>query len=806
MGTEKHHVIKPALPPKPQIPPIPFSRGERKRRTTNVNLRNEKDEERQQDLNRQLVKHMSLPPSAIRRRRVNPVILNPVNPQTSSLREKPIPKPRTHKIPPALNSSTQPRGAAVQSSTNTLSDGTVVPDITTTCHCCICPPVHPQKLPLSTESGVVLPSTGDAEDTLRTSDTECMEISSNSEDCSSSVSGENGPDKKAQPKRKTVPTPCIRHKSLPLIKVDGNQKRGKICESELSSNMPLDLLAELQLKLAREGQGRKDIVAEKPTAKKPPAQEAWRKLSVMAELILHMRPTNQEAASKNEPHAQTPLVQTNQDGEDKKVSPTIPNAKKPDPAEEDSPTNKKRCQTLSGLWQERSIVRKNGIVKQLTKQQIQLYESMYEVVTTECTFLRSLDVVVDHFLQSPDLSQALSATDCKFLFSDIVKIRTISQDFLQAMKKELDINVCCDICKVIQHYASGPFSAFVDYVRNIPSQDEFLQNLGKKSPHILNIVHKLQEDPCCQRLPLKSFLSLPFQRITRIKILVENILKNTEPGSEVQKSAEAALKEVSKVVEACNRDLGTIKQMEKMVHTGNKIEFEYKRLPLVSSSRCLLKEGDLSQLSAKGNFFGQRRVTSIYLFLFNDLLLVATRKGQERFVVQDHAHRSLIEVSSADNEEDLTGRGLERTFKLVLLKNHLGRTTQLLLQASSVEEKDSWMEVLSKQKSGEENVYEEWDCPQFQCTKDYQAQHPDGLSLQEGDIINILQKNSAGMLRGWRKVDGESGWFPADFVMEISNEHVQRRNLRQRYHVMKAADHVLSRRTCTERQTTSCLQ
>lgn len=35
------------------------------------------------------------------------------------------------------------------------------------------------------------------------------------------------------------------------------------------------------------------------------------------------------------------------------------------------------------------------------------------------------------------------------------------------------------------------------------------------------ILARLEESPVCQRLPLTSFLILPFQRITRLKMLVE---------------------------------------------------------------------------------------------------------------------------------------------------------------------------------------------------------------------------------------------------------------------------------------------
>lgn len=43
----------------------------------------------------------------------------------------------------------------------------------------------------------------------------------------------------------------------------------------------------------------------------------------------------------------------------------------------------------------------------------------------------------------------------------------------------------------------------------------------QENPRFPGILARLEEDPICQRLPLTSFLILPFQRITRLKMLVE---------------------------------------------------------------------------------------------------------------------------------------------------------------------------------------------------------------------------------------------------------------------------------------------
>ncbi|MGH0144752.1 UNVERIFIED_CONTAM: hypothetical protein FKN15_053532 [Acipenser sinensis] len=404
--------------------------------------------------------------------------------------------------------------------------------------------------------------------------------------------------------------------------------------------------------------------------------------------------------------------------------------------------------SLKPYWQELSVVQESGILPQLKKQEVLLQEGRYSTVS-----------------------------------------------FLEGLKEKMDGNLFCDICDVIQYHSRNHFSAYIDYVRNMPYQELTLHNLGKEKGQFAEILSRLQEDPRCNRLPLKSFLVLPFQRITRLKILVETILKRTEQGSEGEKSAESALKEISKVLEDCNREVGNMKQMEELVHIANKTEFECKSAltrRTSSARRKAPKQGDLIERTDKENIFGQKKSSPVYLFLFNDLLLITARKGVDRFVVQDHAHRSLIEIS--DGAEEDVDTETENTFLLVLLKNHRSTTSQRLLKAATEAEKNSWIEALTPKKSDGVEVYEEWDCPQVECTVGYTAQQPGELSLEPDDVINVIQKTPDGWLEGRRLGDGERGWFPRHFVKEISNEHVQRRNLWQRHRVLQTANKLVSRR------------
>lgn len=60
-------------------------------------------------------------------------------------------------------------------------------------------------------------------------------------------------------------------------------------------------------------------------------------------------------------------------------------------------------------------------------------------------------------------------------------------------------------------------------------------------------------------------------------------------------------------------------------------------------------------------------------------------------------------------------------------------------------------------------------------------------SSSENDIVFL----TSGWYEGERIRDGERGWFPAHCTVEIQNEHVRARNLRQQYQLMKKSTNTL---------------
>ncbi|XP_051975303.1 rho guanine nucleotide exchange factor 15 [Xyrauchen texanus] len=454
-------------------------------------------------------------------------------------------------------------------------------------------------------------------------------------------------------------------------------------------------------------------------------------------------------------------------------------------------TRSKRGPEESTLWQDLPVVKESGMLQKLSRTERHRQESMFEVLTSEASYLRSLRVLKDHFLGSRELNDTLVIHDKKALFSNILQVYEVSERFIGDLLKRVDESVVIsDVCDIIYEHSEKYFHIFTDYVRNQQYQEKTYSRLMESNRDFLVVMRRLELSTLCNRLPFTSFLLLPFQRITRIKILLQNILKRTAKDTKEEQTASSALASVSELIRQANTQVGQIKQIEELIDISNMLEFDkLKAIPIVSKTRCLEKRGELQELSKRASLFSIRnKYTPVYMFLFNDLLIITTKKSNpERFVVIDHAHRSLVQVQVP---EAGPGPNLDHSFCLTLLENHRGNTCERLLKANTESDMHRWIAAFPSinEPLGEEKIYEDWDCPQVQCISPYIAKQADELSLEPHDVINVLRKTSEGWNEGMRLSDRKRGWFPAENALEVTTDHQRRRNVREQYKIAQATN------------------
>ncbi|XP_050018676.1 rho guanine nucleotide exchange factor 15 isoform X2 [Alexandromys fortis] len=403
-----------------------------------------------------------------------------------------------------------------------------------------------------------------------------------------------------------------------------------------------------------------------------------------------------------------------------------------------SPANPGEAPTFSRLpgprntlWQELPAVRASGLLESLSPQERRMQESLFEVVTSEASYLRSLRLLTDTFVLSRDLRDTLTPRDHHTLFSNVQRVQGVSERFLGTLLSRVRSSPhISDLCDVVHAHAVGPFSVYVDYVRNQQYQEETYSRLMDTNVRFSAELRRLQSLPKCERLPLPSFLLLPFQRITRLRMLLQNILGQTEEGSSRQENAQKALGAVSKIIERCSAEVGRMKQTEELIRLTQRLRFhKVKALPLVSWSRRLELQGELTELGCRrgGVLFTSRpRFTPLCLLLFSDLLLITQPKRSD-------------------------------------MQRWLGAfPTPGPLPCSP------------------DTVYEDCECSQELSSESPTPSKTEGQSLDSKAPRKHPHKNPEGWLKGL------PGAFPAQLVCEVTGEHERRKHLRQHQKLLEA--------------------
>ncbi|TSK34830.1 Rho guanine nucleotide exchange factor 5 [Bagarius yarrelli] len=396
------------------------------------------------------------------------------------------------------------------------------------------------------------------------------------------------------------------------------------------------------------------------------------------------------------------------------------------------PTSPQLSRTFAAspmLWQDLPGVKNNPELKCLSGDERRLQEVRFEVVTSETSYCSSLDIVVEHFVKCKQLNLLLTSQDKNWLFSKLTDVRAISHSFFSQLEERVESDIMhFTVCDIIIKHCPRFRAVYVPYLTNQSYQDKTYQRLMNENIGFRHIVEKLEQSPKCQRLPLRSFLILPFQRITRLKLLVQ------------------------------------MKNIESLVSLNAKVDFECKTLPLISQSRRLVKEGQVTELR---DIMSKEKERIAYIHLFNDYLLLSSPKEGGRFTVIDHAPVSELRAENC--------RVKLHSLQKNLFRLYMGQRV-LLLRAETQSDKLRWISALSHPHP-EIDFNAAQDIPQMQCIRAFVAQQPDELSLEKADVLLVHQQSSDGWVEGTRLSDRLRGWVPESHLDTIVSEKVRQRNL-----------------------------
>ncbi|CAL4073420.1 unnamed protein product, partial [Meganyctiphanes norvegica] len=465
---------------------------------------------------------------------------------------------------------------------------------------------------------------------------------------------------------------------------------------------------------------------------------------------------------------------------------------------------------LRRLWCQLPEVIQSGVLDSMSNDDIRLQEAMFEVVTSEASYLKSLYVLISHFAYCPDLmvedveDPILTQRQRKDLFSSIIPVKRCSEQFLADLEmrwqESVKISSLSDI--VIKHIRSQ-FHLYIKYCTHQIHQERTLKDLKSTNKRFAEILSSLESAKICQSQSLHSFLILPMQRITRFPLLMAAILRFQKSDSPEWEETEQALFQLNMIVRECNESMRKIEEMEEMLTISQQLNFQGVRaFPILSASRYLLDSEDFTRLTwletdANSIFATKLFKEEICILLFNDHLVFTRKKKDSQYIVLDHCSRNMVRMMPLDDESTNLPLHIQTEYKnliiMTIVQNHEDKISEMVLACSSKSKQKKWVENLSPflSKSEDEVVYQHWDLPLIQVTYPYEANQEGDITLMVSDIFEVRRMRLEGWYEGKRVTDGYSGWFPVSHTEEMLSLHMRARHLWQRYQLLAASGSLL---------------
>ncbi|XP_017080926.1 rho guanine nucleotide exchange factor 5 isoform X2 [Drosophila eugracilis] len=489
---------------------------------------------------------------------------------------------------------------------------------------------------------------------------------------------------------------------------------------------------------------------------------------------------------------------------------------KPEPQVKPRPTALQLVEPKNGpsrtLWSEIPEVIHSCILPTLTSRERSLQEAKFEIITSEASYLKSLNLLRRHFMNHSAFmdTSVLSAKDRKALFSYIVPVHECSERLLTELEACWQDNIMLlGLSRCIYEIAERHFHVYVAFCEHQGRMDRTLRRLkeSKESLAFQQQLERLETSPSCCGLNLHSFLMLPMQRITRLPLLIDAVFSKESPlNREEYEGWKLTLALVQKIVGQCNEAANRWEQAFELERIARQLEFpsHVRALAIApvgvpragAKPRYLVKRGELTHLMWRGEdaklTFGKRLTkASIYAFLFSDLLLLCKRRGESSFSVFDYCPRSMLTLAAGDTlpqlpTKDLKDQAGKNLILMTLLENSDRKTVELVLSCPSVSDQQRWLQAMRppEAETPGEKLYESWDCPQVVAKHSYESDEPDVLQLELGDVVNVSRKLPDGWYQGERIRDGAVGWFPGSYTEELNSAHVRARNLKQRHRLL----------------------
>ncbi|RKP06083.1 Dbl homology domain-containing protein [Thamnocephalis sphaerospora] len=315
-------------------------------------------------------------------------------------------------------------------------------------------------------------------------------------------------------------------------------------------------------------------------------------------------------------------------------------------------------------------------------------ETIFELITTEHSFLRSMQGVVEAFREP--LRKLMPESDVNGIFLNIDEILVCSASLLNDMldRQQDDKRVIKQIGDIL--FVHMPeMQCYRTYCCQQASASRRLQHQRSRDPRVVAQLQEARRDSRVRKLDLSSFLIEPMQRITRYKLLLKQAsrIHDRTPADHSDKAMlKDVLASVSELLDETNESTRVLENLEKLREISSWVDltcldknFDLTGQTIYFEQREFIMEGKLVKANS-----GRK----LLVYLFNDMLLLTqppkhrSTSGYKNAIYREPLLLSDITVRSEPTNKRASG---ETCFQIVH-GNHV-----ITLKAPNIGSKTKWV-------------------------------------------------------------------------------------------------------------------
>jgi hypothetical protein len=327
---------------------------------------------------------------------------------------------------------------------------------------------------------------------------------------------------------------------------------------------------------------------------------------------------------------------------------------------------------------------------------------------TESEFLKALEDVLKHYVlplreaistQRPVISEA----EVRSIFSITDMIYNINKSFLEKIKNRLKgwshesvigdvFSEWADYFKAYQQYVNNYSDAVATYSKCVKNNKEF-QKFVKQA--------ELKTD----ETDLFELLIQPIKRVPKYLEYLREFEKFTPSHHPDVRQVKKAIDRVEALVEYVNQIKSVAEKANKIIELENK--FSNLEDTLLTPTRLLIKDGTFIQEKKSGSRY-------IYLFLFNDVLVVSMQRNKKQHKIRQIVHLTKIdnamelsapalvandelsyEVSTLNSSERPTIEDSTGLFRFAIIFEEGGKKRAIAVAAPTVADRGAWVTAIN---------------------------------------------------------------------------------------------------------------